>query len=132
MFFAPVLRRAAYATAPRSFDRALERLLHDALAGAPTTVSPRGRGYAITQDDKAYTAQIDVPGLSREQLTVGIEGSVVRVESVKDAPRQYRAAYELPQEIDVAASSARLDKGVLTLTLAKKAPVSNAATLAID
>lgn len=130
MIFAPVLRRTAYNPSPRAVDQAIERLFSDALR-TPATAT-RSRGYAITQDDKAYTAQIDVPGLSREQLAISIEGSVVRVDSVKDAPRSFQAAYELPQDIDVAASTARLEHGVLTLTLAKKAPVSNVATLAIQ
>ena len=43
-----------------------------------------------------------------------------------EAKRQYKAAYELPQEIDVEATAAKLENGVLTLTLAKKQPVSNA------
>jgi len=46
--------------------------------------------------------------------------------------RQYKAAHELPQDIDVSASEARLDNGVLTLKLAKVPPESKAAKLAIN
>ena len=48
---------------------------------------------------------------------------MVRVKTVADAPRQYQAAYELPAEIDAEATAAKLENGVLTLTLAKKKPV---------
>jgi HSP20 family molecular chaperone IbpA len=51
---------------------------------------------------------------------------------VEGAPRQYRKAYEFAQDVDAAASSARLEHGVLTLTLAKQVPESKATTLAIN
>ena len=38
----------------------------------------------------------------RDDLTIGIEGAVVRIESKAEAKRQFKAAYELPQDIDVA------------------------------
>ncbi len=90
------------------------------------------KNYRITQDEHAYSLQFDVPGIAKEQLSIGIEGNVVRIESQPDAPRSYKAAYELPQDIDVSASDARLEHGVLTLKLAKKAPVSNVSNLAIN
>ena len=73
-----------------------------------------------------------MPGLSREDLSIGIEGAVVRIESKAEAKRQFKAAYELPLDIDVAASEAKLENGVLTLKLGKKLPVSNVAQLPIN
>jgi HSP20 family protein len=57
---------------------------------------------------------------------------VVRIESKADAKRQFKAAYELPQDIDTATSEAKLENGVLTLKLGKRAPVSNVQTLTIN
>ncbi len=129
MFFAPVLRTRnglAFAPAARSHDRDFERFVADALG------SRSNRGAAVTQDETAWTITLDVPGVSREQLDIGIEANVVRVSTKEDAARQYKTAYELPQEIDASASDARLDNGVLTLKLAKKAPVSNVTQLAVN
>ena len=78
------------------------------------------------------TLQLDVPGLAREQLDIGIEGDVVRVSSKDDAPRKVKAAWRFPLEIDTANSSAKLENGVLTLTLGKKVPVSNVTHLDIQ
>jgi HSP20 family molecular chaperone IbpA len=122
MFFAPAIRTARFA--PRSFDRSLERFLDDAYAGAR-------RSLDVEQDEKTWTLTLDVPGLSRDDLTIGIEGAVIRIESKAEAKRQFKAAYELPQDIDVAASEAKLENGVLTLKLGKLVPVSNVAQLAI-
>ena len=124
MFFAPTVRTRSYS--PRAFDRSFERFFNDAFAVAPT------RSLKVEQDDKSWTLSLDVPGLSREDLSIGIEGAVVRIESKAEAKRQYKASYELPLEIDAAASEARLENGVLTLKLGKKVPVSNVAQLAIN
>lgn len=129
MIFAPVIRRAAYAQSPRSADLALQRFLMGTLAD-PT--APRSAGCTVNQDEKTTTLQLDVPGLAREQLSISIEGNVVRLQSAQDAPRQVQRAWELADEIDAAASSAKLENGVLTLVLAKVAPQNRAVTLSIQ
>ena len=124
MFFAPAVRTRAYAPA-RGFDRGFERFLHDAF------VQPLATGLKVEQDDNAWTVSLDLPGVSREQLAIDVDGAVVRVQTVADAPRQYKAAYELPADIDADATSARLENGVLTLTLGKKKPVVTARTIEV-
>ncbi len=129
MIFAPVMRRAAYAQAPRSADLALQRFLMGTLATPTPTTSA---GCSVTQDDKTTTLQLDVPGLAREQLSISIEGNVVRLSSVEGAPRQVQRAWELATDIDAANSAARLENGVLTLTLARVVPESRATTLTVQ
>ena len=118
MLFAPVVRARATNPAFRSFDRSFERFVNEAC------VTGAARGVNVEQDDKAWTVTFDVPGIAREDLTIGIEGAIVRIETRAEAARQFKAAYELPQDIDSEASAAKLENGVLTLTLAKLVPVS--------
>ncbi|MBD9395857.1 MULTISPECIES: Hsp20/alpha crystallin family protein [Acidovorax] len=129
MIFAPVIRRAAYAQSPRSADLALQRFLMGALAAPAAATSA---GCTVTQDEKTTTLQLDVPGLAREQLSISIEGNQVRLQSVEGAPRQVQRAWELATDIDAANSSAKLENGVLTLTLARLEPVSRATSLSIQ
>ena len=131
MIFAPVIRRDAYAQAPRTADLALQRFLMGALAQPASAAAAPAGGCTVTQDEKATTLQLDVPGLAREQLSISIEGQVVQVQSVEGAPRKVQRAWELPTEIDASASTAKLENGVLTLTLARLEPVSKATTLTI-
>ncbi|WP_096698678.1 Hsp20/alpha crystallin family protein [Polaromonas sp. AER18D-145] len=123
----------------RSFQRpasslvsngALDKFLSDTL-GALSDSRP-AQSASVEDGDKAYSLQLDVPGLAREQLDIGIEGDVVRIASKADAARTVKAAYRFPVEIDAAASTAKLANGVLTLTLGKKVPVSNVAQLTIQ
>ncbi|MDR6524235.1 HSP20 family molecular chaperone IbpA [Variovorax paradoxus] len=123
MFFAPTLHTARFA--PRAYDRSFERFVSEAFAGAR-------RSPLVEQDDKSWTLSLDVPGFAREDLAISIEGAVLRIESKAEAKRQFKAAYELPQDIDVAASEAKLENGVLTLKLGKLVPVSQATQLQIN
>lgn len=125
MFFAPVVRTRAVSPACRSFDRSFERFVNDAF------FTNTRRGFNVEQDDKTWTLTLDVPGIAKEDLSIHIEGPIVRIETKAEAKRQLKAAYELPQEIDVDATVAKLENGVLTLVLAKKQPVSNARTIEI-
>ena len=118
------LRRRVYAQAGRSAAQFLE----NAVAASR---NPTAQDAAVSQDDKQFTLTLDVPGITKDQLSIRIEGAVVRIESKEDAPRRYRAAYEFGQDIDCAASSASLENGVLTLALAKVVPVNKVAELAI-
>lgn len=125
MFFAttaqPQLRRQVYANAGRT----LERFMDDALR---TTAN---KACAYTQDETSFTLTLDVPGVAKDQLSIAIEGAVVRIASKEGAARRYSAAYELPQEIDTASSEAKLENGVLSLKLVKKVAVSNATELVV-
>jgi HSP20 family protein len=125
MFFAPVVRTRAMSPAFRSFDRSFERFVNDAFFTNAT------RGFNVEQDDKAWTVTLDMPGVAREDLSINIEGSIVRIETGAQAKRAFKAAFELPQDIDAETSAAKLENGVLTLTLAKKAPASSARQIEI-
>ncbi len=126
MFFAttarPQLNRHAYANAGRT----LERFMDEALR------ANNKQAVAYTQDETSFTLTLDMPGIAKDQLSIAIEGAVVRISSKEGAPRRYNAAYELPLDIDTATSEAKLENGVLTLKLVKKIPVSNAAELQIQ
>ena len=125
MFFAPVVRTRAVAPSFRTFDRSFERFVNEAF------FAPASSGFKVEQDDKAWTVTLDVPGVAREDLTINIEGAIVRIETKAEATRQYKAAYELPQEIDTANTAAKLANGVLVLTLAKQVPVSTVKSIEI-
>lgn len=127
MLFAPLVHRSAYVTVPRAFDTRLEKWLRDSVDASSACANP-----ALKQDEQAYTLSFDLPGVTKEQLTIGIEGAVVRIETVADAPRRYQMAYELPQELDATGSSAKLELGVLTLKLAKLVPPNKASTLTVQ
>jgi len=107
------------------------RLVRD-LSGSSAAQAPKLAASPLQEDDKAYSFSLDLPGVGKEHLRIQIEDTVLRVETLEGAPRRYRAVYEFAQEIDSANSQARMEHGVLHLSLTKKLPVSKAAELSIN
>jgi HSP20 family molecular chaperone IbpA len=105
--------------------RTLERFLSEAMQNNKQPAAH------YTQDESAFALLLDLPGIAKDQLTISIEGPVVRLQTKEGVARKYRAAYEFPQDIDATLSEAKLENGVLTLKLAKKVPVSTATELNI-
>ncbi|EYC52056.1 heat-shock protein Hsp20 [Hylemonella gracilis str. Niagara R] len=127
MLFVPALRRSTFVPSLRVFDRTLDRVFDNAARSRYFEDTAEGK-----QDDKFIELTFDVPGVAREQLSIGIEGNVVRIETLAEAKRQYKAAYELAQDIDASASEAKLEHGVLTLKLAKVQPQDRSVKLTIN
>jgi len=119
MFLSPVSAPSYRRASTASFDRFIDGVLK-------TKNTP-----SVEQDERSYKLQIDVPGVPRDQLNISIEGQVVRIKTSEQAKRHYSGGYELPEEIDASSSTAKLEDGVLYLTLTKKVPVSRATTLPI-
>jgi HSP20 family molecular chaperone IbpA len=126
MFYTPA-RRQAFSPELRSVDHALERMLAGAFSHGGQVNRPR-----MTQDENSVTLSLDVPGVPREQLSITIDANIVRIESATEAPRSVKQAYELAHDIDADNSTAKLENGVLTLTLARLVPPQTAKTLNIS
>lgn len=127
MFFAsPVVRRSAF-TAAHQADQALQRFLQ-----ASQQAARKAQDYSASTTEEATTLTVDVPGLSREQLQLRIEDAQVHLTSVEGAPRQVKRSWELPHAIEAAASTAKLEHGVLTLVLPQRKPADTAVTLDIQ
>jgi len=150
MFVLPLSRSVSHRAVAPSFSRVFDRLLDDSFDrhfGGSGDAS-RTPALDVSETDTHYIVALDVPGVSREQLKVSVEGRRVSVETVavvksddtaaettdtgaKNAPRvlyrersnvRYARTVSLPAEVDQTASQAKFENGVLTLTLAKKVP----------
>ena len=144
MFIVPVSRRASANVRgfDRLFDDAFDRLFN---ASAVSDTAPvRRPAIDVTESDSGYVVTLDVPGVTREDVKVSIDGRRVSIvaearspeaasessdEAAADAPRlvlreraaaSFARSFTLQSEIDQAASQAKLDNGVLTLTLTKR------------
>ncbi|MBK7005171.1 MAG: Hsp20/alpha crystallin family protein [Burkholderiales bacterium] len=90
----------------------------------------------VKESDKAYTVHAEVPGVTKEDIHVSLDGNVVtlraevkqqdvqtRDEKVLRSERYFGAvsrSFQLPMDIDQSQAKAKYDNGVLTLTLPKK------------
>jgi len=118
MFIVPITRTA------RSIDR---------LAGeAPTTPS-----LDVSESERGWTATLDLPGVAKEDVKISVEGrrvSVLATPKVADTPKEgdrivwrerspsrYARSFVLPVEVEQAETRAKLENGVLTLVLPRRA-----------
>lgn len=87
----------------------------------------------IFEDDAGFTVIADLPGVSRERLTVHVDGDSLLIEGAAEAPvggemamiygeilnPLYRRSFTLSRELDPSRIEARLDNGVLSLNIPK-------------
>lgn len=132
MFLVPVNRDSHQLS--RLFDDTFDRFF-----GAPAaTESPSLRSPAldVAETEGAYCVKLDMPGVAKEDVKVSVEGRQVTVqahvqrsEEKKEGERvvyreraasSYARTLSLPMEVDQAEAQAKLEHGVLVLTLPKR------------
>ena len=96
----------------------------------------RSPALDVAESDAGYNVSLDLPGVAKEDVKIAIDGRHISVsaksqreETQRDGERliyreraaaSFERSFALPEEIDEDASLAKLDNGVLSLTLAKK------------
>jgi HSP20 family protein len=138
MFIVPLTRPAVHLA--RSFDRSLDRFF-------AAEDSARSPALDVAETDASYAVTLDLPGVAKEDVKVTIDGRRVSVQAEAQrsedknegdrivyrerAATRFARTFTLPVEIDQTESGARLDNGVLTLTLAKRG-ANSAAQLTVN
>lgn len=87
---------------------------------------------SITENADGYQLMIEMPGVNKEGLEISIENneltilgrrSLPTIEGVaihrESRPHNYRRIFEIDPSIDTAKISAKIDQGVVSLTLPK-------------
>jgi HSP20 family protein len=133
MFIVPVSRDS------RAFS-------HAARFFAGNEAAARSPALDVAESNLAYTVQLEVPGVAKEDVKVTVEGRRVTVQAKHEVNEErseklddkkgqgdtdrivyrersatsYSRSFTLPVEVDQAESQAKLENGVLTLTLPKR------------
>jgi HSP20 family protein len=131
MFFVPVTRDTRQLS--RLFDDTFERLFSTTAGEGNTARNP---ALDVAESPSAYTVKLEVPGVAKEDVKVSIEGRQITVQahSAQEDERKegervvyreraatsYARSFTLPVEVDQQDAGAKLEQGVLTLTLPKR------------
>lgn len=145
MFIVPSSRDTRQLT--RLFDDAFDRFFGQVAVPAAESLASRSPALDVAESDRGYTVKLEMPGVAREDVKVSIDGRQVTVqaqgqhqEERKDGERvvyrersvsSYARTFTLPLEVDQAEAGARLEHGVLTLTLPKRG-ARNAAQITVS
>lgn len=106
------------------FDQLFQRAVQGTLF---TGGQPADPGLGVYEEDSAWHLRTDLPGFRKEDLNLRVEDGVLYLEARRDdSERTFRAQVErslkLPDNVDPAGIKARLENGVLEVTLPKVAP----------
>lgn len=133
----PVSRAMRSAAFNSPLERLMDNMLEEFLAPWENQESgissPR---MNVVENDQAFVVEADMPGVAKEDIKlsvdnrrVSIEGEVKRESSQKDGQNvlhserlisRFSRSFTLPAEVDENRADARLENGVLILTLPKK------------
>lgn len=91
----------------------------------------------IYEDHDGFLLQADMPGVKKEDLSVTLENGTLFLTGLRQfescgticfeefGPLEYRRSFSLPQSIDTAKVTAKMQDGVLHLTLPKSETVKS-------
>lgn len=91
--------------------------------------------YKIEEDEKNYTIEMDMPGVKKEDLEIGIKENILSIYAVRKKEdktenkeavvvSKYEQSFNISAKgIDIDNIQANLENGILTLTLPKKEEV---------
>ena len=90
----------------------------------------------VSENEKAFEVQAELPGVKKDDIKVSIDGQRVTIEGEcqqaneqregeqvvysERSTRRYQRSFTLPAEVDDAGAQARLEDGILMLTLPKR------------
>ncbi len=124
----------------RSFERLINKLFDETSAPASTqqslAISPR---INVVENEKSYEVEAELPGVTKENIKIAVDKRRISIEAeVKRASEQkegdaavhteritkkYARNFVLNEEVDDARATAKLENGILTLSLPKKEAV---------
>lgn len=95
----------------RRFDHILDRLFDD--VGYSTA-----RHFDIDETDNQYSLSLELPGFKQSDVEVNLENGLLSVKASR-GERSYRQSVTIPCGVDSDKIEARLEDGVLSISLPK-------------
>jgi HSP20 family protein len=136
---------AGYRPIEDQFGRLVENMLGDmfgplARAGGFSEDGMTLPRLDVTENENTFEVQAELPGVKKDDVRVSIDGNRVSIEAEcqqaneqrqgeqvvysERSTRKYQRSFMLPSEVDDNGAAAKLEDGVLRLTLPKKSGAS--------
>ena len=123
-------------TAPIPFAALVEDFFHDVLSESRPLARSFRPALDLREEDGAYLAVVELPGLGKEDVTLNLEDGVLTIKGEKQSELDeeqdglhhtersfgsFQRAVRLPKEVDAEGISAEMTNGVLTVRIPKAA-----------
>ena len=108
---------------PSSFWNEVDHLFNRALR--PSVSTPASGRLLISENEEGWTLRTDLPGYARENVELSVEDGHLRLAATGEDERPgfvppFTQRIRLSPKIDTTAISARLENGVLEISLPRK------------
>ena len=123
-------------TAPIPFAALVEDFFHDVLSESRPLARSFRPALDLREEDGAYLAVVELPGLGKEDVTLNLEDGVLTIKGEKQSELDeeqdglrhtersfgsFQRAVRLPKEVEAEGISAEMTNGVLTVRIPKAA-----------
>lgn len=92
--------------------------------------------YYVSSDEKQWNIEMPLPGISRDNLKIDIEDNMLTVQAVptvkSKASRAVKKSWYIDETIDVSSIVAKLENGLLTISLPKIKPTKKSVAVTIS
>ena len=132
-------QRNGYPLRPTLFGNLFETMIDELMTPAADAARESGAfspRIDVIETEGGYQVEADLPGVTKNDVKVSVDGQRVTIEAevrreterkegetvmhAERVVRKYSRSFELPHEVDDTQAVAKLEHGVLTLTLPKK------------
>ena len=92
--------------------------------------------YYVNTDDKQWNIEMPLPGISKDNLKVDVENNMLTIQATSTikskAVRNVKKSWYLDENIDISNITAKLDNGLLIITLPKNKPTKKSVAINIS
>lgn len=91
--------------------------------------------YYVNADDKQCTIEMPLPGISKDNLKVDVENNMLTIQATSaiksKAVRNIKKSWYIDENIDVSGINAKLENGLLLITLPRIKPTKKSIAINI-
>ncbi len=112
--------------------------LLDLVNETPGFISRTIKRTNVVDNDDEYQIEVAIPGLIKDDLSIGVKDKVLTIEHERDEEETFRFTnpftkeYSLPDDVSVKGIAAKVENGVLLVTLPKIKKKNNERTIEVE
>jgi len=112
--------------------------LLDLVNETPGFISRTIKRTNVVDNDDEYQIEVAIPGLIKDDLSIGVKDKVLTIEHERDEEETFRFTnsftkeYSLPDDVSVKGITAKVENGVLLVTLPKIKKKNNERTIEVE
>ena len=110
----------------------------DLLDDTPNFIGRTVKRTNVVENDEDYVIEVAVPGLIKEDLSITVKDDVLTISHERDEDESFRFTnpftkqYSLPDDVSVKGISAKVENGVLLVTVPKDKKKAKERDITID